>query len=371
MPLLNGIAAMALLSNGSDQLGVDPQIDKQYAIVKQGETQPLILNAENRQGCTNSNSFSGSVNQSGNIQIAIDQQGTTVVGGGQVSTTSAGSSVNGVAVVATPTITIQGNPQVRTITTPANAFSGFWVDSGNLQRLKGMDRKVTVKFNNASAGDVLKWLTKQNVNFVANTDTLPKSKITVNLSNVPLHEALGAVADALGGAWMVKGSTLIFHTGGVRFSPFATTRNYTFPSEGFRTIDPRAFKMQPLEGRAFAYSFDEKAYKDLGKLKGLDGKTFNYQFDDKAFKELKRFNEKDDALGRINGTFGFKKVDAKKFLDSMSATQKDLMKKQGYLKVSDLTEDQKKMIFDNPIGELPKEFTFMLNLDGQKVIIKN
>ena len=371
MPLLNGIAAMALLSNGSDQLGVDPQIDKQYAIVKQGENPPTVLAADDRQGCTKSASFSGTVGQTGNIQISIDQQGTTVAGG-QISTTNSSSASSGVTVIASPGIAIQGNSKPLTITTrPATALGGFWVDSGNLQRLKGMDRKVSVKFNNAGASDVLKWLTKQNVNFVANTDTLPKSKITVNLANVPLHEALDAVADALGGAWMVKGSTLIFHTGGVRFSPFATTRNYTFPSEGFRTIDPRAFKMQPLDGRAFAYSFDEKAYKDLGKLKGLDGKTFNYQFDDKAFKELKTFNEKDGVFARTNGTFGFKKVDAKKFLDSMSDAQKDLMKKQGYLKVSDLTEDQKKMIFENPKGELPKQFTFMLNLDGQKVTIKN
>lgn len=359
MPLLNGIAAMALLSNGSDQLGVDPQIDKQYAIVKQGENQPVALAAENRQGCTNSATFSGTVNQAGNIQIAIDQQGTTVVNGGQISTTAAGSSTNGVSIVATPTVTVQGNGQVRTITTPNNAVAGFWVDSSNLQRLKGMDRKVSVKFNNASANDVLKWLTKQNINFVANTDTLPKSKITVNLSNVPLHEALDSVADALGGAWMVKGSTLIFHTGGVRLSPFASTRGFMVPG-GANAFESRAFQMKPLDGRAFTYKFDDKAFQDLGKLKSLDGKAFNLKWDDKQFKDFKKFD-----------AFGFKKVDAKKFLDSMTANQKDLMKKQGYLKVSDLTDDQKNMLFENPKSELPKEFTFMLDLDGQKVTIKN
>ena len=71
----------------------------------------------------------------------------------------------------------------------------------NLSKLKGMDRQVSVHFDNASATDVLKWLSKQNVNFVANVDKLPKSRVSMNVNNVPLHEALEAVAESLGGSW--------------------------------------------------------------------------------------------------------------------------------------------------------------------------
>ncbi len=37
MTIMFGIAALALLTNGLGQSGVDPLIDKQYAIVKPGE----------------------------------------------------------------------------------------------------------------------------------------------------------------------------------------------------------------------------------------------------------------------------------------------------------------------------------------------
>ena len=47
------------------------------------------------------------------------------------------------------------------------------------------------------------------------------------------------------------------------------------------------------------------------------------------------------------------------------------MKKQGFLKISDLTDEQRGMIFDNPKGEMPKDFTMKFNVDGESVTIKN
>ncbi|HLO99855.1 MAG TPA: hypothetical protein VK171_14770, partial [Fimbriimonas sp.] len=68
---------------------------------------------------------------------------------------------------------------------------------------------------------------------------------------------------------------------------------------------------------------------------------------------------------------GFKKVDSAKLLKSLTDGQKEIMKKQGFLKISDLTKEQKEMIFTDPKAEIKGDFSFILNLDGEKLTIKN
>ncbi len=437
MPFISGIAALAVLSAGFDQVGLDPQLDKQYAVVKQGTDQPPVA----AQASSHSNPSIGVDGQDGvnTLTVLHDKgvQGPGKPGDPVIEITIPRASVSDIA--------LPGQGAV------ARSASGFAFTQGSLKSLKGMDRKVSVHFNDASASDVLAWLGKQNVNFVASSESLPKSRITMNLSGVPLSEALESVAEALGGNWQVKGSTLIFRHGMSLFTP-GQNFSYAMPGDmfgrnGFKAfgdlkgIEPKVFNfdgkslksLPGMDGKAF--KMDEKWLKDMktmdGKVfelndkmlkelqqKGKDGKPFVLDgktlgdlkklqgdgralwLDDKALKDLMKqkgadgkmlwLDEKSmkdlmDKNGKIMGDmkarglfekdffkgFTFKKVDAGKFLKSLSPGQKELMKKQGFLKISDLTDEQRGMIFDNPKGEMPKDFTMKFNVDGESVTIKN
>lgn len=431
MPFIYGIAAYAVLATGADQSGIDPQVDKQFAIVKgPGHIIP------------NDPPVAAAVSGELSVakcpgQISIDVQGDVKGYAATISTTE-GRAVYTPANVA----------EIATTHDALFTGQGATIWTGNsLQRLKGMDKMVSVRFENASATDVLKWVSKQNVNFVANADTLPKSKITMNLNNVKLSEALEAMAEALGGSWQVKGTTLVFRNG--FFSSFSSTmpsHNFKFtPAPNMKGLfDGKAFsynlkdfqgkfddkqwqQLKGLDGKTF--KFDEKWMKDMkvldGKylqgllkehkiddkqwqhLKGLDGKAYTldgkylqglkdlkidgktFKFDEKAFKDLKGFDGKGYTFdnkafqglkglkvlegfknGEFGKTMGFKKVDGPKLLKSLTQAQKDLMKKQGFLKMSDLTTEQKGMIFTDPKADLPKDFTFVIVIDDQKITIK-
>lgn len=400
MPIIYGIAALAVAANGFDQAGIDPQVDKQYAIVKQNE-QPVAQSTTNQNSTlaptVDSQATGGTISFSTcpantSFGITIDFQGS-VPGFQAGATTAQGNSIPPTppAVATTPglpgQISIQSGPapsiayalsgQARPAPMMTRIYGG-----DNLRSLKGMDRKVSVKFNNATAADVLKWLGKQNVNFVANVDSLPKTKITMNVANVPLHEALESVAESLGGSWQIKGSTLIFRNsffgslgsmggtyavpaprmnmqGWQNASPFMKLKGMP-DGELFKFDDNQLKMLKGLDGRTFDFKFDEKALKDM---KGFDGKLFKFDENQlKAFKDMKGFDGK---------AFTFKKIDVKKFLNSLTKEQKELQKKQGFLKASDLTEEQRKMLFDGPKAELPTDFTMMLNQDGEKIVIKN
>ena len=424
MLLMYGIAAFAVIANGLDQGGVDPQVDKQYAIVKPGEritpasnqststntvtnddARGFVIRTDGQDGAIAGQGSTTTTTQIAPAGIAVQGQrtesyGTTIVVTGQSSAPAAPRSI----------LTGPGVPMSPSQGTAAAPYALNYGDNG-LARLKGMDRPVSVQFTNAAASEVLRWLSKQNVNFVANVDNLPKSKITMNVSHVPLHEALETVAEALGGSWQIKGSTLVFRRGMFRAlqlpaSPFGGVKSFSgFPSGDmklFSQMDPtqlKAFQLQQKkmsedlakqlkdrtffygDGKTFTYKFDPKQLEELKALKmdgkaftmdpkqleqfkslGMmrDGKTLNFQWDPKNFGELKPFNG-----------FTFKKIDVEKFKKSLTNSQKELMKKQGYLKLSDLTEEQGKMLFDKTNGEIKGDVTFVFGSDDQKITIKS
>ena len=435
MPLMYGIAALAVLANGTDQAGVDPQIDKQFAIVKSEKPVPPTTVSP---GTAPSAELPSLAKNSGNKAIAQEGFYTTQDGAVTLRSTNVSGTIN----VAEPVELFVVGQRSASPRQTGDRVAGFplmryFSDSG-LARLKGMDRLVSVQFNNSSAGDVIKWLSKQNVNFVANVDKLPKGKITMNVNQVPLHEALETVAESLGGSWQVRGTTLIFQAGGFPRTMVAPARvglanSYEFKTFGdmkglapmdemqmleleksakafsgqlksnmfnlkeFPKMDTKAFEeLKSLhglgkDGKVFEYkTIDPKAFEELKSLHGLtkDGKAFEFKtVDPKAFEELKSLHglAKEgkaldlkalsgmrNSLGELNFKgMTFKRVDPEKFSQSMSKAQKDLMKKQGHLKFSDLTEAQKAMLFEGLTKDMPKDFTFMFNVKGEKIIIKN
>ena len=426
MPLMYGIAAFAVLANGLDQTGVDPQIDKQYAIVKPGgQPNPVVHLGDVPQN-------GDAPAKSGGAVIISTQEGGPTIPGWNTSFQSAQAGVSGQTgrVDAPPAIVFSGQvppgaqstltiPEVsslfgqRTLTAPPMmAFGG-----DNLAHLKGMDRLVSVHFNNASAAEVMKWLSKQNVNFVANVDKLPKTHITMNVAHVPLAEALETVAESLGGSWQVKGSTIVFRMGMFGATPFSFTTPPSmkgfggeFPGntqlfgdmKAFSKVDPKMleqFKAFGKGGKTFEFKMDPKMMEQF-KSMGKDGKTFENKMDPKTLDQFKAFakdgkffeykmdpkmmeqfkaKSKDGmafAFGSDKNWLGakgqmFKKLDADKLLKSLTKSQRELNKTQGYLKFSDLTDAQRAMMFDGSTKELPESFTFMISSNGEKVTIKS
>ena len=383
MPIIYGIAAFAVLANVNDQVGVDPQVDKQYAIVKQVDlTKPVVAGMsdaraairsgiEEQDGVANIQATDGKVTYSSKLNLADIQSPATVILDSNLSQAKDG--------------------KVRELILPGMAMGSQF---SSLGRLKGMDRMVSVHFNNASASDVLKWLVKQNVNFVANVDGLPKNHITTSLNNVPLHEAIETVAESLGGSWQVKGSTLIFRKGMSFVAPYTSMTSFAHPNYGdakayklfdesqmkafgkmrsdsfdtnlsYLTVDPKQFEelksLYELStgGKGYTFKMDPKALAELQKLQKSE-KGFSDQ--SKLFKELKAFP---DMKGMT-----FHKIDPDQFLKSLTEKQKDLMKRQGHLKFSDLSDAQKAMMFMGSAKDLPESFTFVFLANGQKITIK-
>ncbi len=467
MPIMFEIAAYAALIIGNDQTGVDPQVDKQYAIVKPGKP---ITPTEFTNEQTNREVDRSSDRSSNHSIVLYQQDGSVNTQGAPAKISDAPRAITaGQATAAqSGSIVLQGQQTTPSapaaIAGPAQARSSYsliapdnhglsapvmsYYQMGGLSRMKGMDKPISVHFTNATAADVLKWLAKQNVNFVTNVDKMPKSKITVNLTHVPLHEALETVAESLGGSWQVNGSTLVFQTGrmswstapmavpGMRinslggdifmdpkaFSNFDSKQFGELKSlkglggdmfvspKGFAKMDPsqmKAFeksmsdlnihlkdmpKMDPSQMKAFEKSMtdmklqmkkmpkiDAQMLEELKSLKGLgaDEKTFNFKLDHNSKDMLKSFSKdgKTFSFGSGNSLFGkgftFKKIDGAKFIKSISPAQRELMTKQGYLKFSDLTQEQRNMMFDGSTKSLPENFTFMFSADGEKVTIKN
>lgn len=74
-------------------------------------------------------------------------------------------------------------------------------------------KKVTVRFENADLDTILDWLSNQGISFV--TTGLDKDKsVNLNLSNVPLGQAIDAIGQALGGHWNRHGNVFSFEKGG-------------------------------------------------------------------------------------------------------------------------------------------------------------
>jgi hypothetical protein len=409
MPIMSGIAAFAVLATGTDQGGVDPQIDKQFAIVKQGAPITPVVVPTN----ASDDSTPGIARVTADRAISQDGGFTVVQSGQAKGGQSTAPETSMTVILGDKLVTVPSSlPSGYSAAQRATSMSGFtYLGNDNLSKLKGMDRQVSVQFTNATAADVLKWLSKQNVNFVANVDKLPKTKVTMNVSNVPLHEALESVADALGGSWQVKGSTLIFQTGMFHTMPFPATKLGSMSPFSAKGFGGESFV--PLSGKEFQQfgKLNELQMKDLEKsmsdlkiqmksmpkmdMKGFselkafpgEGKAFDFKMDPKALAELKSLNgdlfSKDGKtylfksdpknpfgdFKKLNG-MTFKKVDAEKLSKSLSNSQKDLLKKQGYLKFSDLTEAQKTMLFDGSTKEMPQDFTFVFSVNGEKITIK-
>lgn len=136
-------------------------------------------------------------------------------------------------------------------------------------------------------------------------------------------------------------------------NPFADGKNVKVFKDG-KLISPKELK---------GFEMDPKALKDLEKLKTIA------PMDSKDFKELEKlrtlapFSDKEGSFSKFKTN-----VDSiKELIKSLSVRQMETNRRQGYLKVSDLTEAQRKLLGGIKEGD---NITMSYTIDGQSITIK-
>ena len=238
-----------------------------------------------------------------------------------------------------PTVPLPDRPSIAYVIDPSNqqptnqvtrSLSYSMTDT-TAPRSKEDLKKVNASFRNATVRDVLDWMQKQGVSFIVEDGKLDeKKRVTLNASNVPLGDLVDSLATALGGSWSRKGEMRVFQ------NHASTVFSYA-PTSSYRTIVPARPNLQ----------VDKMLRDSQGALRltvppSTNGRSF---------------------------TFGTGANEIKKLLDSLTPAQKERQKSQGFLKLSDLTSDQRKLIG----GELKpgEKFDFKIIIDGKELVIKN
>ncbi|MEI7577784.1 MAG: hypothetical protein WCK51_12900 [Armatimonadota bacterium] len=153
--------------------------------------------------------------------------------------------------------------------------------SDQLRRIPELKKDVSCAFVDASATDVLKWLSKQGVNFAGSSDSMPKGRLSLALKNVPLYEALDAIGEVFGGYWSLRGKTLVFRAGrsyaiapdmavgrSIPARPLDPKRPYSITVPGMAVMPPMG-AMPPMSAEGFRLRLDQNAFGDLAKLREI------------------------------------------------------------------------------------------------------
>ncbi len=279
-------------------------------------------------------------------------------------------------------------------------FAPTW-SNGGFAEAKDTSKKVSVRFEHASAGDVLRWLQKQDVSFIVDESKFDdKARVTLSASNVSLNAITDALASALGGHWELQNGIRVYQKGtGMRaytalgnMSSTGAFKNFVMPN-----INPKTFvfpktgtKLNELEMKG-AENARVRAFRDL---KGIDGKKFELEM--KAAEKMReramtewnsndgkkwqlQLKEAEKARGQAladvkkhqkDWTSAMQnwKLDWKKLLESITDEQREKQKKQGYLKLSDLTPEQRKLL-GSSVSE-KGTMQLKIGIDGKELIIK-
>ncbi|HEY0866982.1 MAG TPA: hypothetical protein VGE01_06380 [Fimbriimonas sp.] len=264
---------------------------------------------------------------------------------------------------------------------------------------------VSVSFSNAGLPEVLGWMRKQGINFVMDEALAKNRRVTLNVVNLPIGKVMDAVAESLEGHWVQRDGIYVFRSGPGFYTQFGSMPAFTVPSVPGSRFDPPKVDVkvktlpqgQGWAPRAFEWKFVndeeivEKVTKELRQSlrdSKVADEAFWERFSNELAKSLKKnLKERDaiftdvtktykidtidpKALEEIRAKFGSTSIsrtmDAKRFSQSLTPVQKELHKKQGYLKISDLTPEQREMLGIKGDGE-NIELEFRMDGDAIKV----
>lgn len=212
--------------------------------------------------------------------------------------------------------------------------NSFNFSASSLKSIKGLDKKISIKATNVTAAKISELLTKHGVNFVIRDKDVSAEKLTINLNNVPLHEALEVIGETLGGYWEAKGSTLVFKKGAMfSFAP-AMEGLGQFKDmkllEGLPMMPPAEFPKDFAKIREESSRMREQGARmreQAAKMREQSAKVREEASQARAEAAAKR------------------KEQIEKFRSSLTPEQKNLMKKRGYLiGKDDLTKEQRELL---------------------------
>ncbi len=131
-----------------------------------------------------------------------------------------------------------------------------------------------------------------------------------------------------------------------------------------------------MRSEGYELKIDDKAVKELAKVREI-GPAFSKEEFAKMQKEMaKAHDEMRRALdhsraqgGQLALSLQGQNQDFGKLMKSLSDKQWELHKKQGFLKFSDLTEEQSKII--SHYGKRAGSVTISVNIDGKTLTLKN
>jgi len=190
------------------------------------------------------------------------------------------------------------------------------------------DDKVSVSFKRTKAAEIIDWLEKAGVSFVIEDGSIPDEKtITLNLVNQPLDDAIDAIGFALGGSFEKRNAIYVFRKG------LLTKDIWSLSSPATQlAIPPAPFKGPNPPGPVYQWkTFSDKSWANPAVPQGT-----------KFLKEFKTpqaftFAFPSDKSGSFTFTTSTNLPALQK---SLTAKQKETMKKRGYLTPKDLTAKQ-------------------------------
>ncbi|HLK14437.1 MAG TPA: hypothetical protein VKT78_06505 [Fimbriimonadaceae bacterium] len=282
-------------------------------------------------------------------------------------------------------------------------------------------KRVSVRFNNAPARQVLDWLSKQDANFVIETSSIPSSvRLTLNVKDEPLSSVERVIANALGGSWVKHDGILVFQKGLMTGEPMVLGDGFMGDGKRFKSLpggdgqfwaspDGKELQLHLKDldklGDQFGPEWQKKFEKDFGpefqkKIQDQFGPEFEKKIQDQFGPEWQKRIEKEfgpDFQKKMQDQFGpeFQKriqdeikngkgqgwvfsdgnggrvfslghQDFNGILESLTGDQKALMKKRGYLTPKDLNEKQRKLL-----GEVSGKFELKVKTDKGEMTIKS
>ena len=219
---------------------------------------------------------------------------------------------------------------------------------------KDTSKKVSVRFEHAQASEVFRWLQKQDVSFIVDESKIDeKARVTLSANNVSLNALTDALANALGGHWVNRKGMRVFQKGALN-SFFSTPaipggyRTYTMPEFKTRVMQVPRIDTKPLVIPKFDKTFE---------LQMKEGEKERA----KMLRDLAQNQRQWKSLD-------FGKSDWKGLMKSLTQEQQQKHEKQGFLKYSDLTDAQKRMLGTTYDGK--GEFELKIQMDDKSLVIK-
>jgi hypothetical protein len=248
-----------------------------------------------------------------------------------------------------------------------------------------LNQRVSVSFKSAPLAEVVNFLSKQGVSFILQENEFDGARVTLDIQNKPLRDALLALADSVGGHWQRRGEVYVLRKGHgqsdlggvplvdvnrileitegmlkdgkVEVRPFnreefmkqwsegmLKLKDLPVPPEGFMFRDGQMQKLDPEAMKKFQEEI-YKRFKDMEIEPGVrifkDG-DFKFPDSEAIRARVDELRAKAQEQGLV--VRAARAQDLRKLIDSLTADQLRKQQQQGYLTVEDLTAEQRQLL---------------------------